>query len=148
MRSLPEPEGGSSIEELRRFVNVRSDDDFTLVVAWLVMALRPRGPYPTPVANGEQGSGKSVFCRMLLRSLVDPSAAPIRAIAKDDRDLIVSAINSWVLAFDNLSTILGWLSDALCRLATGGGFATRMLHTDHEEMIFEGARSCSMASLC
>ena len=139
MRSLPEPEGGSLIEELRRFVNVRSDDDFTLVVASPVTALRPRGPYPILVVNGEQGSGKSVFCRML-RSLVDPSAAPIRAVPKDERDLIVSAINGWVLAFDNLSTIPGWLSDALCRLATGGGFATRRLHTDHEEMIFEGQR--------
>src|SRR6185437_3762376 len=33
-----------------------------------------------------------------------------------------------------------WLSDALCRLATGGGFATRMLHTDNSEAIFEAAR--------
>src|SRR6185437_9835926 len=33
-----------------------------------------------------------------------------------------------------------WLSDALCRLATGGGFATRMLHTDNAEMIFEASR--------
>ena len=33
-----------------------------------------------------------------------------------------------------------WLADALCRLATGSGFATRMLHTDRDEMIFEAAR--------
>jgi hypothetical protein len=31
-------------------------------------------------------------------------------------------------------------ADALCRPATGSGFATRMLHTDRDEMIFEGAR--------
>jgi hypothetical protein len=101
--------------------------------------LRPREPYPILVVNGEQGSGKSVFCRML-RSLVDPRAAPIGTVPKNDRDLIVSAVNSWVLAFDNLSAIPEWLSDALCRLATGGGFATPMLHTDHDEMIFEGQR--------
>jgi hypothetical protein len=91
------------------------------------------------VVNGEQGSGKSAFCRML-RALVDPSAAPIRAVPKDDRDLVVSAGNSWILAFDNLSSMAGWLSDALCRLATGGGFATRMLHTDRDETIFEAQR--------
>jgi hypothetical protein len=59
---------------------------------------------------------------------------------KDDRDLVVSAGNSWLLAYDNLSSVPGWFSDALCRLATGGGFATRMLHTDKDEMIFEGSR--------
>jgi hypothetical protein len=28
-----------------------------------------------------------------------------------------------------------WLSDTMCRVSTGGGFATRMLHTDRDEMI-------------
>ena len=139
MRSLPEPEAGGVIEVLREFLNVRSDDDFMLVVAWLVAALRERGPYPVLVLNGEQGTGKSVFSRMV-RSLVDPSAAPIRAVPKDDRDLVVSASNSRVLAFDNLSGVPAWFADALARLATGSGFATRMLHTDREEFIFEGAR--------
>ena len=138
MRSLAQPEQGGLIEELRRFVNA-SDDDFMMVVAWLVAALRHYGPYPILVLNGEQGSGKSVVSRML-RSLVDPSAAPIRAVPKDDRDLVVSAGNSWVLAFDNISAVPAWLSDALCRLATGSGFATRMLHTDNAEAIFEAAR--------
>jgi hypothetical protein len=141
MRSLPEPEAGDVIEELRRFVNVRTEDDFALVVAWLVAALRNRGPYPIMVVNGEQGAGKSVFCRMV-RSLIDPSAAPIRAVPRDDRDLVVSAGNSWMLAFDNLSSVPSWLSDALCRVATGGGFATRMLHTDRDESIFEAQRPC------
>jgi putative DNA primase/helicase len=139
MRTLPVPEAGCLIEEFRHFVNVKSDDDFILVVAWLVAALRERGPFPILVASGEAGSGKSVFSRML-RSLVDPSAAPIRAVPRDDRDLVVSASNSWLLAFDNLSSVPAWLADALCRLATGSGFATRMLHTDRDEMIFEAAR--------
>ena len=91
------------------------------------------------VLNGEHGVGKSVFSRMI-RSLVDPSAAPIRAVPKDDRDLVVSASNSWILAFDNLSGVPAWFADALARFATGSGFATRMLHTDSEEFIFEGAR--------
>jgi hypothetical protein len=139
MRPLPAPEAGSLIEELRQFVNVKTDADFTLVVAWLVAALRHRGPFPILVINGEAGAGKSVFSR-IIRSLVDPSAAPIRAVPRDDRDLVVSASNSWVLAFDNLSNVPGWLADALCRLATGSGFATRMLHTDRDEMIFDAAR--------
>ncbi|HET8920129.1 MAG TPA: hypothetical protein VFN27_10675, partial [Xanthobacteraceae bacterium] len=72
-------------------------------------------------------------------SLVDPRAAPIRRLAKDVRDLLVSANNSWVQAFDNLSSV-GWAADDLSALATGSGLATRMLHTDSDEMIFEAAR--------
>jgi putative DNA primase/helicase len=139
MRPLPAPESGSLIEELRQFVNVKADTDFMLVVAWIVAALRYRGPFPILVINGEAGTGKSLFSR-IVRSLVDPSAAPIRAVPRDDRDLVVSASNSWVLAFDNLSSVPAWLADALCRLATGSGFATRMLHTDRDEMIFDAAR--------
>jgi putative DNA primase/helicase len=61
-------------------------------------------------------------------------------VPKDDRDLIVSASNSWVLVFDNLSGLASWFADAIARLATGSGFATRMLHTDRDEFIFGGAR--------
>jgi putative DNA primase/helicase len=139
MRPLPEPELGGRIEELRGFLNVRSDADFMLAVAWLVAAFRDRGPYCVLAINGEQGAGNSVFSRMI-RALVDPSAAPIRAVPKDDRDLVVSAGNSWALVFDNLSSVPAWFADALCRLATGSGFATRMLHTDRNETIFDAAR--------
>jgi len=43
-------------------------------------------------------------------------------------------------AFDNLSGLPNWLSDALCRLASGGSFAVRQLYTDHEEVLFESTR--------
>jgi hypothetical protein len=42
--------------------------------------------------------------------------------------------------FDNLSGLPHWLSDALCRLASGGSFAVRQLYTDDEEMLFEASR--------
>lgn len=40
MRPLCEPEAGSSIDELRAFANIATEDDFLIVVAWLVAALR------------------------------------------------------------------------------------------------------------
>ena len=33
-----------------------------------------------------------------------------------------------------------WLSDALCRIASGGSFAVRRLYTDDEEVLFKAAR--------
>jgi hypothetical protein len=45
-----------------------------------------------------------------------------------------------LLAFDNLSGLPVWLSDVLCRLASGGSFAARQLYSDDEEVLFEAAR--------
>jgi hypothetical protein len=39
-----------------------------------------------------------------------------------------------------VSRLSAWISDTLCRLATGGGFATRQLYTDQEEVLFDAAR--------
>src|SRR5262249_13429652 len=59
---------------------------------------------------------------------------------REPRDLMIAANNGWMCAFDNLSGLPQWLSDALCRLSTGGGFSTRELYTDDEEIIFEAKR--------
>lgn len=139
MRALPVPEPGETIEELREFINCEVEQDFMLAVAWLVAALRPRGPYPVAAINGEQGSAKTSTSRVL-RGLIDPNASPLRAVPRDDRDLLVAAENAWAVAYDNISGIAPWLSDALCRLATGGGFGTRELHTDRGEIVFEATR--------
>ncbi len=138
MRPLPVPEPGGRVETLRRFLNV-GDDDFVLVVAWLLAALRGRGPYSVLALSGEQGSGKSTAAAML-RALVDPNAAPLRALPREDRDLFIAAKNAHLLAFDNVSGIPGWLSDTLCRLATGGGFAVRQLYSDQDEVLFDATR--------
>ena len=136
---LPIPQPDGTVEELRSFLNVGSNDDFMLMAAWTAFSLSPWGPYPVLVLQGEQGSAKSTTVRVL-RSLVDPAVEPLRALPKNERDLAIAANNSWVLAYDNLSGIRDQLSDALCRLATGGGFATRQLYTDDEEIIFRAKR--------
>jgi hypothetical protein len=136
---LPYPAGEGTIDELWPFLNIRRDEDFMLVAAWAAFSLSPRGPYPVLVLQGEQGLAKSTTVRVL-RALVDPAVEPLRALPRSERDLAIAAGNAWVLAFDNLSGIRDWLSDALCRLATGGGFATRMLYTDDEEIIFSAKR--------
>ena len=139
MQPLPVPVAGGSIEVLRSFLNVQSDNDFVLVVAWALAVLRNRGPYPVIVLSGEQGSAKSTFSA-ILRSLLDPNTAPLRALPRENRDLFIAASNGHVLAFDNVSGLPGWISDTLCRLATGGGFAVRQLYTDQDEVLFDAVR--------
>ena len=139
MQPLPVPVCGGSIETLRSFLNVKTDADFVLVIAWLLAALRDRGPYPVLVLSGEQGSAKSTFAA-ILRALIDPNTAPLRALPREDRDLFITASNGHVLSFDNVSGLLAWISDTLCRLATGGGFAVRQLYTDMDEVLFDACR--------
>jgi len=136
---LPLPQRRGSLEQLASLLNLSSQNDFVLVVAWLLGALRPSGPYPLLVISGEQGSTKTVLSKML-RALVDPNAAPVRALPRDERELFIAANNGHVLAFDNISRLRPWLSDALCRLASGGGFAVRQLYTDQDEVLFDAAR--------
>jgi hypothetical protein len=136
---LPLPQPGGSLEQLASLLNLSSQTDFVLVVSWLLAALRPTGPYPVLGISGEQGSAKTVLSKML-RGLVDPNVAPVRALPRDERELFIAADNAHVLAFDNISGLRPWLSDALCRLASGGGFAVRQLYTDQDEVLIDAAR--------
>jgi hypothetical protein len=139
MLPLPVPQRDGSIEILKPFVNLSNENDFVLIVAWLLAALRPSGPYPLLAISGEQGSAKTVLSKVL-RALVDPNVAPVRALPREERELMIAASNGRLLAFDNLSGLPAWLSDALCRLATGASFAVRQLYTDDEEVLFRAAR--------
>ena len=139
MQPLPAPVTGGSIEMLRSFLNVGRDADFVLVIAWALAVLRNHGPYPVIVLTGEQGSAKSTFSA-ILRALLDPNSAPLRALPREDRDLFIAATNGHVLAFDNVSRLPAWISDTLCRLVTGGGFAVRQLYTDQDEVLFDATR--------
>ena len=146
MLALPVPEHGGNLLALRELVNIADDGDWTLVLAWLVAALRPTGPYPILLVYGEQGTAKSMLVR-IIRKFVDPNKADLRAEPRDTRDLAIAASNGWIIALDNLSSIEPWLSDALCRLSTGGGFATRQLYTNNEEAIFDSKRPVVLTSI-
>jgi hypothetical protein len=135
MAPLPQPLPGGSLAELHSFINV-AQADWPLLVTFLVAMVRPRGPYPVLNLLGGQGSAKTTTARVL-RDLVDPNAVGLRGEPRDLRDLAIAGTNSHVAGFDNLSHLPPWLSDGLCRLATGGGFATRELYSDDAEALFD-----------
>lgn len=138
--ALPEPVQGGSVEELRVFLNLPDGDEaWFLLAGWLLAALGGKGPFPILVLQGEQGTAKSTLTT-IVRSIVDPHRAALRAPPKEERDLVIAANNGWVLAFDNWSGMKPWLADALCRLATGGAFSARKLYTDADEQLFEVSR--------
>jgi hypothetical protein len=110
MLPIPAPDRGGSVEAFASFLNLSSRDDFVLIVAWLLAGFRFGGPYPLLAISGEQGSAKTVLSK-LLKALVDPNTAPVRALAREERDLMIAANNGHLLAFDNLSGLPFWLGD-------------------------------------
>ena len=142
MQALPHPQEGGTLDELRYFINV-DDEGYVLLSAWLVGTYCPWGPYAILELQGEHGSAKSTTGEGL-QNLSDPNRGKLRVTPGSARDLAISAQNGWLLAFDNLSWIEPWLSDALCRISTGGGMAVRTLYTDDEEQIFFACRPILM----
>lgn len=128
-----------SIEDLKDFLNVSTSDDFKLLIAWVLQAIGITGPYLILVLYGEQGTSKSTSVR-ILRSFIDPNNSPVRRPPKNSDDLIASANSNYVVAIDNISKLSNELSDNLCVLSTGAGFAKRKLYTDAEEHIIKVKR--------
>jgi hypothetical protein len=132
------PVKGGSVEDLRPFVNL-GESSFVLLISYLAATLRDKGPYPGLAIMGAEGTAKSTLMRVIGK-LVDPHKVPERQPPREARDLFIHAIRARLLSFGNVSHITDWLSDALCSLATGGGFATRELYTDTEEILFDAMR--------
>ncbi len=146
MLPLPEPVRGANLNTvLRPLLNV-DDDGWRLIVGFLVGTMAPDGPYPLLGLHGEMGVAKSSAARTL-RGLIDPNVAPLRSEPRDERDLMIAASNGRIVALDNVSHLPPSLSDALCRLATGGGFATRELYSDSEEVIFSETRPAILTGI-
>jgi hypothetical protein len=128
---LPAPSGDGSIKPLWELLNV-TENQRPLMAGAILNAFHPEGPYFVTNLVGEQGSAKSCAAR-IQRTIVDPNENPLRSPPREERDLLVQAANNWYVVIDNLSGLRPWLSDAFCRLATGGGHSARQLYTDGEE---------------
>lgn len=136
---FPMPQRGGDLRRLFSHLNV-AESDRVLVVAWLVDALlNPSTPKAVLGVFGEQGTAKTTMCERLA-SLVDPSPAPLCSVPKDSDALMLDAKNAYVLVLDNLSHIQPWLSDLLCRVATGAAAKVRRLYTNDEQMIYQVRR--------
>lgn len=141
--ALPAPVPGGDLAELWTWVNA-SPEDRPLILAALVAALDPDVPHVVLMLLGEQGTGKSTAERVLVL-LLDPGPVPLRKPPKDAEQWVTAAAGSWVVALDNLSGMPDWLSDSICRAATGDGDVRRKLYTDGELATF-AYRRCVILS--
>lgn len=146
MKPLPDPiRDGDGLTKLRNLFNL-GEDEFQLLVGWLVAAFIPDLPHPILAFRGEQGTGKSKGAAMVI-SLADPSGAPKRTAPRDVKSWATQAFNSWALCLDNVSTVPDWLSDALCRAVTGDGIVDRALYTDDDVVVLEFRRVLAITTI-
>ena len=131
MRPLPIPARDGNIQELRKFVNVRDDDDFTLLCGSMATILNPFGSYHTFLISGPPNSAKTSITRAI-RTLTDPHEVDTRRVATI-RDLQHGAGLTHVIGLENIRYISPDLSDALCSLNTGMGYGERKLFAQGKE---------------
>jgi hypothetical protein len=141
---FPQPSFGPRRTLLALLKKVLSVDDETgrLLAAWTVCTYCG-GPYLVLVLFGEQGSGKTTAVKVL-RLLTDPNAVPLRTPPREGRDLVAASRANHVVAYDNLSSLPQWLSDALSMIATGGGYEARELYTDYDEVLVRMRRPIAL----
>lgn len=135
---LPVPEQGGALANLQSFLGL-DEQNYRLLIAFLVNALKPTGPYFVLLVEGEQGSGKSFFAEIVKR-IIDPNQAMRLRLPDKPQDLMIQAKEYRLLGFDNASGMSAEMSDALCSLATGGGLAVRKLYSDGELYVMSYSR--------
>ena len=146
MQPAPRPTFGGSMEKLRRFLNV-SHTGFMVVVAWLVMALLPKGrPFPCLIATGQQGAGKSSLVKALV-GLVDACASPLQRFPRNPDDLWLSAKCRRVVALDNIRKVLANWSDDFCRLLTGGSMEKRRHYSNGRMYVVDAQNPMILAGI-
>ncbi|MEQ1940789.1 bifunctional DNA primase/polymerase [Mesorhizobium sp. VNQ89] len=136
--TLALPIHGGSLRGLQSFLGL-DEQTYHLLVAFLVNALKPHGPYFVLLVEGEQGSGKSFFCEVVKR-IIDPNVAMRLRLPEKPQDLMIQAKEYRLPSFDNASGMSAEMSDALCALATGGGIAVRKLYSDGELYVMSYSR--------
>ncbi|MBX3099005.1 MAG: hypothetical protein KF761_05440 [Salinibacterium sp.] len=144
-REMTSPTTGGNLDPLRAILNV-SESDFRLVVAYIVAALIPEIAHPIMALLGQQGVAKSTAARIVL-SFIDPSAAGLGSQPHNPDAWAVSAYNAYALGLDNVSHMLPWLQDALCKAVTGDSVVRRQLYSDHDVIALAFRRVIILTSI-
>lgn len=129
------PAESGDINELLTFLNLELDQAWLLII-WICYTLSTpkseHAAYPILVLIAEQGASKSTTCKLIIRSLLDPSALGIQGFTGSRQDIVLASKHAHLLVYDNMRYLSRKLSDTLCIASTGGNDPTRRLYTDSE----------------
>jgi hypothetical protein len=138
LQPLPDPSAGGSLEDLTRFVNLKTDRDVRLFKTYVTLLPLAHIPRPILEATGVMGSGKTTVSRVVKRML-DPTGN--EAVTIDRRDFLQKAAHCYILMLDNQNSLPEWFQDTLCRLVTGESDSKRILYSDDEDHVWSMQRA-------
>ena len=130
-----EPKVGGDVRDILRFVNITDEKQQILFLVLIISYFIPGFPHPIIYSYGPQGAAKSTLSKVS-RKVVDPSQIEVVSLPRKEEELVQTLAHHYLLFFDNVSNIEGWISDVLCRAVTGGGVSKRQLYTDDEDIIY------------
>jgi hypothetical protein len=138
---LAEAIHGGDIKLLIPFLNigVAKDKAITkrrqlLLYVQTASYLIPEIPHPINAMFGVPGSHKSCTQRYI-RTIVDPSAAPLLRMPRDENAALQVLDHHYIPIFDQIFSMPQWFSDMLCSAVTGAGQESRALYTNDKSFI-------------
>ena len=130
MKALPVPKKSGNLTSLRKYLNA-SNEDFSLLIGWLLVSMNPLIECPILWLNAGKGRGKTTATE-LLKGLIDPDFAGALAPFRKVDDYYATASSRYIVAIDNMSRISPTWSDVFCRAVTGAGAVKRKNYTDND----------------
>ena len=137
---MPIPLPGGDFRRVFEFLNLKSEADRVLALAWLATAPMVNVPRPALILHGIKGSCKTCGARVL-RQTVDPSVLDGLVLPRKPDELAQVLDHHAVACFDNLTRLQAWQADVLCAAVTGGAFAKRELYTDTDDILMNFKRT-------
>jgi len=127
----PDPVKGGNLELLKKHIHYGDEEQWKLLVGFMLSVMRDEKEYPILVISGQQGSGKTTLSDILM-TLLDPHGDTPASLPKKESDIGTTARHRHLLAFDNISGLKWDVSDSLCKLSTGLSVSQRSLYTNGE----------------
>lgn len=131
IRSMPNPDLSGDLTAWREGLHL-PQYQFCSVLAATLTILSPfeafNQSFYGPSGNGKSGRAKYVVA--VTDSHSDGEQEVLLAPPKDTKDLVATAVNGYVLPYENLSKLPTDLSDAMCRLTDKGGISARLLYSN------------------
>lgn len=127
------PSEVGDLDLLFPYINMEEIDIWILIalLAYILSTARDdNSPYPILVLIAGQGCAKTTTCKLIIRSLVDPSTMGVQGFPKNRQDMVLASNHCHVLCYDNLRRLSEAWSDTLCIASTGGNDPTRKLYSD------------------
>jgi hypothetical protein len=128
-------------EQFMKLLNIKDDLQIRLVYECYVIALLiPTIAKAIFIAQGPQGATKTTF-QDLTKLVTDPSKVTNVTPPRTEEQLMQLLQHNAIIYFDNMSRMPEWLSNALCRAATGTAGLKRELYTNDDDIIYQYKRA-------